>query len=231
MKTSIKSLGIITDGNGRWAENKGLARNVGHLEGLKNVKIICKDVIDLNIKTLSLYIFSTENFKRSDKEVNYLTSLIKTKMISELPYFNRLGIKILIRGNLELFDKKVQDSLNKAMEKTKNNTTLNLVLCIGYGGRDEIVRTCNYLVKNNIEITEDNISKYLPNFSLDFCDLIIRTGNRSRISNFLLWESSYSEIFFSEKLWPSFNKEDLMIALDKFTNTTRTFGGIDEKST
>ncbi len=227
MENPIKHLGIITDGNGRWANNKNLPRVAGHLEGLKTIKTICKNVIEEKIDILTLYIFSTENFKRDKKEVDYLMNLIKTKAISELPYFNKNGIKILVRGNINTLDPKVKDSLIKAMETTKNNNKLTLVLCINYGGRDEIVRTTNKLIKENIEITEDNITKYLDNYNLPFCDLIIRTGNRNRISNFLLWESAYSEIFFSNKLWPSFTKDDLMIALEKFKNTNRTYGGVN----
>lgn len=229
MKNTIKHLGIITDGNGRWAKNRNLPRVAGHLEGLKNIKIICKDVISLNIEVLSLYIFSTENFKREAKEVNYLMGLIKTKMISELPYFHKNNIKLLVRGDLSILEPKVRKSLEKAVNSTKDNNALTLVLCIGYGGRDEIVRTCNTLVEKNLPITEENISNYLDNFNLPFCDLIIRTGNRKRISNFLLWESAYSEIYFSDSLWPSFTKDDLMIALGCYNNTERTYGGLNEQ--
>ncbi len=228
MKNTINHLGIITDGNGRWAKERNLPRVAGHLEGLKTIKTICKDVIKENIKILTLYIFSTENFKRDEKEVSYLMNLIKTKSISELPYFNRNDIKILIRGKIDSLDIEVKNALEKVVEETKNNKTLTLVLCINYGGRDEIIRTVNKLKDNNIDITEDNINKYLDNFNLPFCDLIIRTGKRHRISNFLLWESAYSEISFIDKLWPSFKKSDLMIALNEFNKTERTFGGLNE---
>lgn len=222
----MKHLGIITDGNGRYAVRKGLKRTAGHKEGLKNIKRICKEVISLKIPTLSFYIFSTENFRRDKSEVDFLMNLIVQGIKKEISFFKQNNIKVYIKGNYKALSDKVISSLDYLIDETKDNDSLNLILCINYGGRDEIIRSVKRCLEKDLEINEDNISRHLDCSNLPFCDLIIRSGDRKRISNYLLWESAYSEIYFSEKMWPEFTKEDLFLALKQYNASKRTFGGL-----
>ncbi len=229
-------LAIIMDGNGRWARKKNLPRPAGHLEGLKACKRIVKAASELKLDYLTLYVFSTENKKRPIQEVNYLMKLIANKLPDELNFFNEYNIKILFKGDIKSLPVESYKGIEKTMNSTKQNTGLNVVLAINYGGQDEIVRAVNRFLSNNLvnvketgklSITALDINDNLDSPNVPPPDLIIRTAGEMRLSNFLLWESAYSELYFSEKLWPDWDKTDLIECLDVFSKRTRKFGNIE----
>jgi undecaprenyl diphosphate synthase len=213
------------DGNGRWGIKKKKSRNAGHKAGLKTVEVIIKKSLDHNIKFLTLYAFSTENWKRPKKEINYLFTLLENFLRTKLINFEKYNIKLNIIGKKN-FSKKLNSLLKKSELKTKNNTKLQVNLALNYGSKSEIVNAVNKLNKKNLKINEKNISLNLFTKNIPDPELLIRTGNTKRLSNFLLWQLSYSEIFFEKKLWPDFNANDFNKIIKEYKNLKRNFGAI-----
>ena len=221
----LNHVAIIMDGNGRWGIKKKNSRNAGHKAGLKTVELIIKKSVDHNIKFLTLYAFSTENWKRPKKEINYLFNLLENFLRTKLINFEKNDIKLKIIGKKN-FSKSLNDLLKKSELKTKNNTKLQVNLALNYGSKSEIVNTVNKLNKQNLKINEKNISLNLFTKNIPDPELLIRTGNTKRLSNFLLWQLSYSEIFFEKKLWPDFNTNDFNKIIKKYKNLKRNFGAV-----
>ena len=221
----IKHVAIIMDGNGRWGIKHKKSRNLGHKEGLKTVEKIIKTSIQNKIKYLSLYAFSTENWKRPKKEINFLFNLLENFLLSKISELYKQNIKLKIIGK-KSFSKKINILLNKSEKKTSRNKKLQINLALNYGSKSEIVHSFNIINKNKKKINEKNISKHLFTQNIPDPDLLIRTGNTQRLSNFLLWQLAYSEIFFEKKLWPDFNENDYNGILKKYKKIKRNFGNI-----
>ena len=221
----VKHVAIIMDGNGRWGIKHKKSRNLGHKEGLKTVEKIIKASIKNKIKYLTLYAFSTENWKRPKKEINFLFNLLENFLLSKISEFNKQNIKLKIIGK-KIFSKKINTLLNKSEKKTSRNKKLQINLALNYGSKSEIVHSFNIINKNKKRINEKNISKHLFTQNIPDPDLLIRTGNTQRLSNFLLWQLAYSEIFFEKKLWPDFNENDYNGILKKYKKIKRNFGNI-----
>lgn len=222
-------IGIIMDGNGRWAKNRGLPRTAGHKEGLTSAKKIVSAAAALGVKYITLYTFSTENWKRAQEEVGYLMGLIKGHLRAEFAFYKKNGIRIEHIGDISGLPQDVQDEITKAKEDTANFTGTTCVLAINYGSRDEIVRGIKKLINQNItseEITEETISKSLDVSNLPDVDLMIRTGGEERLSNFLLWQCAYAEFIFSDTLWPDYNEEEFYKDIEIFQKRNRRFGGV-----
>ena len=220
----IKHMAIIMDGNGRWGLKHKNSRNLGHKEGLKTVEMVMKYCVKKKIKFLTLYAFSTENWKRPLKERNYLFRLLEIYLFEKLEKLNNEKIKIKILG-----EKKFNDKLNKLLDfaekKTIRNTKLQINLALNYGSKKEIVYAFNKLKKRS-KISENDINNNLYTKNIPDPEILIRTGNTQRLSNFLLWQAAYTEIFFEKKLWPDFKYEDLNKIMKKFSNIKRNFGKI-----
>ena len=224
-------IAIIMDGNGRWAINKGLLRNIGHQNGAKTVKEIVETCAKINIKYLTLYAFSTENWNRPKLEVELLMKLLISSLKKEVKTLQKNNIKLSTIGNLNSLPTKVAKELKDVIEKTKDNNRLTLTLALSYGSREELIKTVieiSLKVKKNL-ISPENINKsvinnHLYDHYLPDVDLLIRTSGEQRISNFLLWEIAYAELFFSDTLWPDFNKENLFEAILNYQNRERRFG-------
>ena len=224
-------IGIIMDGNGRWAQRRNTIRSVGHKEGLQTAKKIVKIASDIGIKYITLYTFSTENWKRAEDEVNFLMRLISQYLKKEYNFYRENHVRVLHSGDISLLPAYVQHELQEVLHDTKHFDGIVVNLAINYGGRDEIIRSVNrWLQKQSPqsfpEIEEHDIRAHLDCPDLPDPDLIIRTGGEQRLSNFLLWESAYSEYYFSDKLWPDFSKKDLLMALEDFGHRTRKYGGV-----
>jgi undecaprenyl diphosphate synthase len=222
---SVKHVAIIMDGNGRWGIKHKKSRNLGHKEGLKTVEKIIKSSIKNKIKYLTLYAFSTENWKRPKKEINFLFNLLENFLLSKISELYKQNIKLKIIGK-KSFSKKINTLLNKSEKKTSRNKKLQINLALNYGSKSEIVHSFNIINKNKKKINEKNISKHLFTQNIPDPDLLIRTGNTQRLSNFLLWQLAYSEIFFEKKLWPDFNENDYNRILKKYKKIKRNFGNI-----
>ncbi|MBQ5999737.1 MAG: di-trans,poly-cis-decaprenylcistransferase [Treponema sp.] len=222
-------VGIIMDGNGRWAKQRNLPRTNGHKEGLDVAKAIVKAAAEIGIKYVTLYTFSTENWKRAQEEVGFLMNLIRGHLRAEFQFYKQNGIRIKHLGDLSGLPEDVQTEIKKAIEETADFKGLTVVLAINYGGRDEIVRGVKKLMaegKNISDITESDISKSFDIPELPDVDLLIRTGGELRISNFLLWHAAYAEFLFTNTLWPDYNKEEFLKDIESFKNRTRRFGGV-----
>jgi len=222
---SIKHVAIIMDGNGRWGIKHKKSRNLGHKQGLKTVENIIKSSIKNKIKYLTLYAFSTENWKRPKKEISFLFNLLENFLLSKISELHKQNIKLKIMGK-KRFSKKINILLAKAEKKTNKNTRLQINLALNYGSKSELINSFNILKKNKIKINEKNISNNLFTKNIPDPDLLIRTGNTQRLSNFLLWQLAYSEIFFEKKLWPDFKENDYNIILKKFKKIKRNYGNI-----
>ena len=220
----IKHMAIIMDGNGRWGLKHKNSRNLGHKEGLKTVEMVIKYCIKKKIKFLTLYAFSTENWKRPLKERNYLFRLLEIYLIEKLEKLNNEKIKIKILGEKKFYNK-LNKLLDFAEKKTIRNTKLQINLALNYGSKKEIVYAFNKLKKRS-KISENDINNNLYTKNIPEPEILIRTGNTQRLSNFLLWQAAYTEIFFEKKLWPDFKNEDLNKILKKFSNIKRNFGKI-----
>ena len=222
-------VGIIMDGNGRWAKQRNLPRTSGHKEGLDVAKAIVKAAAEIGIKYVTLYTFSTENWKRAQEEVGFLMNLIRGHLRAEFQFYKQNGIRIKHLGDLSGLPEDVQTEIKKAMEETADFTGLTVVLAINYGGRDEIVRGVKKLLSEGkciSDITESDISNSFDIPELPDVDLLIRTGGELRLSNFLLWHAAYAEFLFTNTLWPDYNKEEFLKDIDSFKNRTRRFGGV-----
>jgi len=224
---------IIMDGNGRWAKERHLPRIAGHQKGAKVVHKIVKASSDIGIKVLTLYVFSTENWKRPISEVKFLMGLLGRYIRKEIAELQRNNVKIMFIGRLKELPDSIQTILKEAVEKTKNNQGLILNLAINYGGRQEIIDAVGKVaadLKNGSfkikDLNEKNFSQYLYAQNLPDPDLIIRTAGEKRLSNFLLWQSSYAELYVTDTLWPDFNQEELLLALEDYNQRKRRFGGL-----
>ena len=220
----IKHMAIIMDGNGRWGLKHKNSRNLGHKEGLKTVEMVMKYCVKKKIKFLTLYAFSTENWKRPLKERNYLFRLLEIYLIEKLEELNNEKIKIKILGEKKFYNK-LNKLLDFAEKKTIRNTKLQINLALNYGSKKEIVYAFNKLKKRS-KISENDINKNLYTKNIPDPEILIRTGNTQRLSNFLLWQAAYTEIFFEKKLWPDFKDKDLNNIVKKFSNIKRNFGKI-----
>lgn len=225
--TPLKHLAIIMDGNGRWAKERGLNRTKGHEKGaevIRDITTYCSDHDE--IETVTFYAFSTENWKRPKLEVEFLMKLLDRYLKNELPVYQEHGVRFQAIGNLEAFSKPLQQRIKETQELTKNNTKLIQVLALNYGGRAEITSAVNSLiVSGKQEIKEEDISSHLQTPYSDI-DLLIRTSGEERISNFLLWQLSYAELYFSSTLWPDFSAWELDEILLNYKSRTRRFGGV-----
>ena len=222
----IKHVAIIMDGNGRWGLKNKNSRNLGHKEGLKVVEKIIKVTIKKKIKFLTLYAFSTENWKRPKKEISFLFGLLENYLVKKTKDLNSNGVKFKSIGSEKLFSKKLLKILKNSQKVTKKNKKLQLNLALNYGSKNELINAVNAIKKKKNSLTQSNIDKNLYTKGIPEPDLLIRTGNTQRLSNFLLWQIAYSEIYFVKKLWPDFNEKDYNNILLKFQKTKRNFGNI-----
>ena len=222
----IKHVAIIMDGNGRWGIKKKNSRNAGHRAGLLTVEKIIKTSIKFKLKYLTLFTFSTENWKRPKKEINFLFSLLENFLIKKIDDLVKNKIKLNIIGDKKLFSKKLGKLLKDSEKKTSKNNKLQINLALNYGSKDEILKAMKSVLKKNIKINIKNIENHLYTRGMSDPEILIRTGNTKRLSNFLLWQMAYTEIFFEKKLWPDFNSNDYSKILNKFKSLKRNFGGI-----
>ena len=220
---SLNHIAFIMDGNGRWGEKKGKGRNFGHLKGVETVKKIVKEAIKLNIPILTFYVFSSENWKRPEKEKNYLFKLIKRYFSIELNNIIYQGIKINILGDFKRFSSDLKLVLKKTTELTKKNKKIIVNLAINYGSKMEIIQA---LKKTKGDFKIKNFEKNLFTKNMPNPDILIRTGGYQRLSNFLLWQMAYTELFFLKKLWPDFNAKDLFKIIKRYNKIKRNFGRI-----
>ena len=221
----LKHVAIIMDGNGRWGLKNKNSRNAGHKAGLKTVEKIIKETIKNKIKHLTLYAFSTENWRRPRKEINFLFNLLENFLMNRIEELHKQNIKFKVIG-VKNFSPKLNNLLKKSEIRTSKNTKLQINLALNYGSKFELINAFKNLKKNREKITEKNLTKYLQTKNIPDPDLLIRTGNTKRLSNFLLWQLAYSEIFFEKKLWPDFNEKDYNKIIKKFKVIKRNFGKI-----
>ncbi len=221
----LNHVAIIMDGNGRWGLKHKNSRNAGHKHGLKTVEKIIKTSIKQKIRYLTLYAFSTENWKRPKKEIKYLFKLLETFLINKIDELHKQNIKLNIIG-VKNFSKNLTRLLNFSEKKTKKNTKLEINLALNYGSKNELINAFKNLLRNKDKINEKNLSKYLLTKNIPDPDLLIRTGDTKRLSNFLLWQLAYTEIFFERKLWPDFNERDYNKIIKKFKKIKRNFGKV-----
>ncbi len=221
----LNHVAIIMDGNGRWGLKYRNSRNAGHKEGLKTVEMIIKASIKQKIKYLTLYAFSTENWKRPKKEINYLFNLLENFLTKRLNDIHNQNIKIKILGDKK-FSTKLNNLLKYTEKKTLKNSKLQINLALNYGSKLELINTFKKMSKNKIKINEKNLEKHLQTKNIPDPDILIRTGNTKRLSNFLLWQLAYSEIFFEKKLWPAFTERDYIKVIKDYKSIKRNYGRI-----
>ena len=221
----LNHVAIIMDGNGRWGLRNKNSRNAGHRAGLNTVEKIIKETIKNKIKFLTLYAFSTENWKRPQKEIKFLFNLLENFLKDKIEDLNKQKIRLKIIGKKN-FSSKLNNLLIKSEKKTSKNKRLQINLALNYGSKSELINAFRELIKDKLNINEKNLKKYLETKNIPDPDLLIRTGNTKRLSNFLLWQLAYSEIFFERKLWPDFNEKDYIKIIVKFRKIKRNFGKI-----
>ena len=226
-----KHVAIILDGNGRWAKKRFLPRNAGHAAGAKNVEKIIKDAHDMGIEYITMYAFSTENWNRPDDEVKALMKLLRNYLSDCIERANKNNMIVKVIGKRERLDQDILDRIDELEECSKNNTGITFIIALNYGSRDEITRATKKMAKavadgelNPDDITEDTVNSYLDTAGIPDPDLLIRTSGEMRLSNFLPWQSVYSELLFVEKNWPDFTEEDLDNAIIEYQKRTRKFG-------
>ncbi len=221
----LNHVAIIMDGNGRWGIKNKKSRNAGHRQGLNTVEKIIKETIKNKIKFLTLFAFSTENWKRPKKEINYLFNLLENFLIKRIEDLHNQNIKLKVLG-FKKFSTKLNKLLNNSEKKTYKNTKLQINLALNYGSKLELISAFKKIKKNKININEKNINRYLHTKNIPDPDILIRTGNTKRLSNFLLWQLAYTEIFFEKKLWPAFNEKDYNRIIKEYKKIKRNFGKI-----
>jgi len=224
-------VGIIMDGNGRWARERGLPRTSGHKEGLETAKRIVAHASDSGVSTLSLFAFSTENWRRAEEEVTFLMGLIKTHLRKQYDFYKKRGLRVIHSGDLERLPSEVRKEILLVEKDTEEFTGMRVNLLINYGGRDEIVRAVNRHIETagpGESITEEIISSKLDFPEISNLDLLIRTGGELRISNFLIWQAAYAELYFSDDFWPDWGSEHLDLAFQHYSKRQRRFGGVPE---
>ncbi|MGM8214502.1 isoprenyl transferase [Bacillaceae bacterium W0354] len=226
-------IAIIMDGNGRWAKERGLPRIAGHREGMKTIKKIVQRAVDLNVKALTMYAFSTENWKRPAKEVEFILKLPSRFLDTYLPDLIKNNVRVTMIGDYDSLPDFTKEAVKYSIEQTKHNTGLVLNFALNYGSRSEIVDAikaiCHDVENNKLtvnDINESTVSNYLLTKDLNDPDLVIRTSGEQRISNYLLWQIAYSELYFTKKYWPDFNEEALDEAIEEYQNRKRRFGGL-----
>ncbi len=221
----LNHVAIIMDGNGRWGVRYKNSRNAGHKEGLKTVEKVIKQTIKNKIKFLTLYVFSTENWKRPKKEINYLFNLLENFLLNRIDELHKQNIKLKILGSKK-FSPKLNKLLNDCEKKTLKNSKLQINLALNYGSKSELIEAYKKIRTSKISINEKNITRNLQTKNIPDPDLLIRTGNTKRLSNFLLWQLAYAEIFFEKKLWPAFNENDYNKIIKQYMNIKRNFGKV-----
>ena len=231
-----RHIGIIMDGNGRYATRRGLPRKLGHRAGMERLRGLIRFSSDIGIEVLSLYAFSTENWKRPKEEIGALFDLFLEYFISELDELDKNNVCIRIMGDMSAFPEKMGQETDEAMYKTRNNTGLKLNIALNYGSRDEMVRGIRKLAQDAIDgkirpedITEQSFGNYLDTAGIPDPDLMIRTSGELRLSNFLLWQMAYTEFYFTDVAWPDFNKAELVKAIEKYNQRDRRYGGVKEE--
>ena len=228
--TFPEHVAIIMDGNGRWGLRKKKSRNYGHKKGLETVEKIIEAAVYKKIKYLTLFVFSTENWKRPIKEVNYLIRLLNKYIDKEISNLLKKNIKINVIGDISPFPNILKNKIKKIASLSKNNNKIQINMALNYGSRQEIIKAINSLNKNNLKINEKNINKFLYTHDVPEPEILIRTGNTKRISNFLTWQIIYSEIFFVKKMWPDFSKNDFYKIIENYKKIERKFGGLSERA-
>ena len=221
----LKHVAIIMDGNGRWGLKYKNSRNAGHKAGLKTVEMIIKETIKNKINFLTLFAFSTENWKRPKKEINYLFNLLENFLINRIEELHKQNIKLKILGSKK-FSPKLNKLLDYSEKKTSKNNKLQINLALNYGSKLELINAFKKIIKSKNKINEKNLEKYLQTKNIPDPDILIRTGNTKRLSNFLLWQLAYTEIFFEKKLWPAFTEKDFKKIIKEYKNIKRNFGKI-----
>ncbi len=236
MQNIPRHIAIIMDGNGRWAESKGLPRTFGHKEGAKTLKKIVRLANNIGVKAITVYAFSTENWKRPELEVNFLMNLLDSYLKKEINELNKENVKVIFSGKLEKLPTKVRERAEKTIDITKDNTGLVLNLAVNYGGQAEIINAVNNILKDvkngkieNNQIDETIFKNYLYTVNLPDVDLLIRPGGDMRISNFLLWQIAYAEIWFTDTFWPDIKEEDFCKAIQDYQTRDRRFGALNKK--
>ncbi len=220
-------VGIIMDGNGRWARKRGLPRVMGHKVGVESVRSVIRVSRNIGIRYLTLYTFSSENWQRPKEEVTYLMQLLKTLLIKEVEDLNRQSVRVRAIGRIDKLGKEVLEALNYAIERTKNNSELNLYLALSYGGRQEIIDAINRILQSGVQmVDEETFRKFLYDPELPDVDLLIRTAGEYRISNFLLWHTAYAELYITNVLWPDFREEEFLKAIEDYSKRVRKFGKV-----
>ena len=232
---SPKNIAIIMDGNGRWAQQRNKNRTSGHKEGVKTLKKIVKAAANLNLESLTVYAFSTENWKRPKAEVNFLLTLMRQTMRNEVEELIEKGVKVKFIGRKDALSKNLTDEIEYIEQCSTNNKKLTLNIAFNYGGRAEITDAAKKLAEaykadklTLDQFDEDDFSDYLYNNKLQEVELLIRTGGDMRLSNFLLWQSAYAELYFTDKFWPDFEEKDLINAIEEFKQGERRFGGLND---
>ena len=223
---SIKHVAIIMDGNGRWGIKHKNSRNAGHRAGLKSVETVISEAIKLNIKYLTLYTFSTENWKRPQNEINFLFNLLENFLINKIDNLVKKKIKLRFIGEIKKLPPKLKKLIRNSEKKTSKSLSLQVNIALNYGSKNELINSIKIINKNKIKVNETNINKNLFTNNIPDPDILIRTGNTQRLSNFMLWQMAYTEIFFEKKLWPDFKINDFKKVLNKFKRIKRNYGSI-----
>lgn len=228
-------IAIILDGNGRWAKKRGMPRSFGHVKGCENLEDICEVAKELGVKYLTVYAFSTENWKRSKEEVDGLMKLFQNYLKKCIKISQKNNMRVKVIGDITAFDSDIQESIEKLEDFSKDFTDLHFQIALNYGSRDEITRAVNRMLEDQkagkleTPVSEDTISGYLDTAGLPDPDLMIRTSGELRLSNYLLWQLAYSEFYFTDVPWPDFKKEELVKAIEKYNERDRRYGGVKEE--
>lgn len=228
-------IAIILDGNGRWAKKRGMPRSFGHVKGCENLEDICEVAKELGVKYLTVYAFSTENWKRSKEEVDGLMKLFRNYLKKCIKISQKNNMRVKVIGDITAFDSDIQESIKKLEDFSKDFTDLHFQIALNYGSRDEITRAVNRMLKDQkagkleTPVSEDTISGYLDTAGLPDPDLMIRTSGELRLSNYLMWQLAYSEFYFTDVPWPDFKKEELVKAIEKYNERDRRYGGVKEE--
>ena len=228
-------IAIILDGNGRWAKKRGMPRSFGHVKGCENLEDICEVAKELGVKYLTVYAFSTENWKRSREEVDGLMKLFRNYLKKCIKISQKNNMRVKVIGDITAFDSDIQESIEKLEDFSKDFTDLHFQIALNYGSRDEITRAVNRMLEDQkagkleTPVSEDTISGYLDTAGLPDPDLMIRTSGELRLSNYLLWQLAYSEFYFTDVPWPDFKKEELVKAIEKYNERDRRYGGVKEE--
>lgn len=228
-------IAIILDGNGRWAKKRGMPRSFGHVKGCENLEDICEVAKELGVKYLTVYAFSTENWKRTKEEVDGLMKLFRNYLKKCIKISQKNNMRVKVIGDITAFDSDIQESIEKLEDFSKDFTDLHFQIALNYGSRDEITRAVNRMLEDQkagkleTPVSEDTISGYLDTAGLPDPDLMIRTSGELRLSNYLLWQLAYSEFYFTDVPWPDFKKEELVKAIEKYNERDRRYGGVKEE--